>query len=670
MRSKTSAIGLIGIVIGLLLAAAGIVVADSMTPSDPPGSSTSSYTGTVIPYPLGSTSTHTLAAIPYPPLPPYQPVPMSYNPDVSGLVVYNNTNGVALIDSSNHTISPVLLNEFDYTTIDPDTGEPVGGKLGSEGGGRFDVAMTRDGLQALISNFGDSKVFFIDLSSGTPVVVGMAKIDMFAEDIAIDPTNQWALVTDGGFSPKLALLHIPTRTWVPAGVDPVTLEPFSYQMPIDPGPDPVDPNDDVQPNAQAVAITPDGRTVIVADYWAGAINVLLFDPATGGLAFQQTVRLWKYGTDENALFPFLYRPVNVAISPDGRTVMAIQPNRSTSENPDPDPNAFYEGSNIAMFLIDQPGHVVRQPDVILPWRIGGAQSAVFSADGRKAYVETIYYDEWPPNPIPPDVFWFYQEIQELTITSPGNASLTRSVRMPTPRGTSQFFGVDIMAITPDGNFLYVTNPTQSGAEPVIDVIDLRTFTHVKSIGTPQQYPDPVRNWPDKPEPPDLNNPQDWIPEVFPVGIAFSNKAVTKTTLTSSKNPVNKGASVTFTAKVVVVAPGSGTPTGKVKFQSDGVNIPGCTAVPLDAAGKATCTKAATNANKLSVGWHDIVAKYLGDGNYKTSDSAVLKQKVNGPPTALALSQNWVFENQPVGPWWGSSRRPIPTTPTTASPTRW
>ena len=130
-----------------------------------------------------------LAAIPFPPLPPYQPVPMNYVPGVSGLVVYSNTNGVALIDPRNHTISPVLLNEFDYTTIDPDTGEPVGGKLGSEGGGRFDVAMTSNGLQALISNFGDSKVFFIDLSSGTPVVAGMAKIDMFAEDIAIDPTN-------------------------------------------------------------------------------------------------------------------------------------------------------------------------------------------------------------------------------------------------------------------------------------------------------------------------------------------------------------------------------------------------------------------------------------------------------------------------------------------------
>jgi hypothetical protein len=111
----------------------------------------------------------------------------------------------------------------------------------------------------------------------------------------------------------------------------------------------------------------------------------------------------------------------------------------------------------------------------------------------------------------------------LTITSPGNASLTRSLRMPTDRGTSQLFGVDTMAITTDGNFLYVTNPTLSGAKPVIDVVDLRTFTHVKSIGTPQHYPDPVRNWPNPPDPADPTNPSDWIEYVLPVGIAFPPK---------------------------------------------------------------------------------------------------------------------------------------------------
>ena len=448
-----------------------------------------------------------LAAIPIPPLPPYDPVPMNYEPGLSGLVVYNNTNGVAIINPNDHTISPILLNEYDYT-IDPDTGLPIGGPLGSEGGGRFDLAMTSDGQEALITNFGDSKVFFVDLGSGTPVVAGMAQIDMFAEDVAIDPSNRWALVTDGGYAPRIAVLDIPTRTWVPAGVDPITNDPFSYRMVIDPGPNPDDPDDDVVGYANAVAIAADGRTVIVADYSQRAIHVLLFDPTTGGLAYQQTVELWKYGTDENAAFPFQYSPVNVAISPDGSTVLVASVNRSADKNPvdPPDPDAFYEGSNIAVFEIDAPGHVVRHPDVIMPWEVGGAQSVVFSADGAKAYVETIYYDVEPPEADPEVDFWQYQEIQELTISGPGEASRTGVMRSPTPRGTSQFFGVDIMAITPNGRYLYVTNPTMSNASPVIDVFDLVTSAHVKSIGTPQHYPDPLQ-------------PGAWI-EALPTSLAF------------------------------------------------------------------------------------------------------------------------------------------------------
>ena len=88
----------------------------------------------------------------------------------------------------------------------------------------------------------------------------------------------------------------------------------------------------------------------------------------------------------------------------------------------------------------------------------------------------------------------------MSITGPGQASLTGSMRTPSRRGTSQLFGVDTMAITPDGNFLYVTNPTMSGASPIIDVIDLRTMTHVKQIGTPTNYPDPSGIPSDPPDP--------------------------------------------------------------------------------------------------------------------------------------------------------------------------
>ena len=487
------------------------------------------------------------AALPIPPIPPYAPVPMTASIGSTGLVVYNNTNGVAMINPRTQTISPVLLNEFDYT-IDPETGGPIGGPLGSEGGGRFDVAMTSDGRQALISNFGDGKVFFVSLTSGTPVVTGMVQIDFFAEDIAIDPSNTWAIVADGGFSPRLAVLHIPTRSWIPAGYDEVTGDPYSLSLVIDEG-DPADPYDDMYAYANAVEIAPDGRTVIVADYFYGYLHVVLLDPATGGLTYSESsAQLWKQGTDENSPFPFLYRPVNVAISPDGRTVMGVNCVRSAYPE-DPDPDAFFEGSNIPVFTIDSPGHITRRSDVVLPNRISGGQSLVFSPDGRRAYLHTNYWDD-EPDPYEDDLYWWYSEVQVLAISGPGQVSHIGSMRAPTVRGTSQLFGVDNLAITPDGGFLYATNPTISGASPVIDVFNLRTLAHVKQIGTPTQYPDPMRNYPDPPDPPDPGNPGDYIEWVLPAGIAFpktplNRRPVAVVTVDKTEILVDAGQIATF-----------------------------------------------------------------------------------------------------------------------------
>ena len=458
------------------------------------------------------------AVVDPPPVPPpYNPVPMTADIGMTGLVVYGNTNGIALINPRNHSISPVLLNEFNWD-INPETTLPFGGLLGTEGGGRFDLAMTSDGRQALISNFGDSKIFFVDLSSGTPVVSGMAEIDFFAEDISIDPTDEWALVADGGFRPRLAVLHIPTRSWVPAGVDPVTHKPISYALPavaIDDEEDPDYPG--YSRYANSVDIAPDGRTVIVTDALEKAVHVLLFNPVTGALSVQQTIKLWKYGTDHTAVFPVLYQTFNSAISPDGKTVLLANAYRTASTGDVGDPTAIFEGCNIAVLRIDQPGHVVRLPDIIMPWNVTGGQSIVFSPDGRKAFYETVNWEEYynSTTGLPRA-----QEIQVISFSGAGQGKHTGTIHTPSWRGNSQFFGVDTMAITPDGNFLYVTNPTLSGSSPIIDVIDIRSMRHVKQIGTPTHYPNPMRNWPDAPLPPDPNIPGDWIEWVLPVGIAF------------------------------------------------------------------------------------------------------------------------------------------------------
>ena len=85
-----------------------------------------------------------------------------------------------------------------------------------------------------------------------------------------------------------------------------------------------------------------------------------------------------------------------------------------------------------------------------------------------------------------------------------------------------------------------------------------------------------------------------------------------TTLVSSTNPSVFGQSVTFTATVAAVAPGTGTPTGTVTF-NDGTTTLGTGT--LNGSGVATFS-----TSTLTVGTHSITAVYGGDTNFTTSTS--------------------------------------------------
>jgi hypothetical protein len=91
------------------------------------------------------------------------------------------------------------------------------------------------------------------------------------------------------------------------------------------------------------------------------------------------------------------------------------------------------------------------------------------------------------------------------------------------------------------------------------------------------------------------------------------------TVTSSANPSLSSQPVTFTATVTPVAPGSGTPTGKVVFL-DGKTLLG-TAWLVN--GQATLT-----VSGLAAGSHSITAVYDGDLSFNPSTSRVYTQTVN------------------------------------------
>jgi len=113
--------------------------------------------------------------------------------------------------------------------------------------------------------------------------------------------------------------------------------------------------------------------------------------------------------------------------------------------------------------------------------------------------------------------------------------------------------------------------------------------------------------------------------------AFSQvveKAATKTSLASSVNPSVFGESVTLTATVSGVAPGTGTPTGTVQFY-DGTTLLGSHGLTSGVAALVT--------TKLATGTGSITAVYVASADYLTSTSSALSQVVDKANTKVTLA---------------------------------
>jgi DNA-binding beta-propeller fold protein YncE len=318
-----------------------------------------------------------------------------------GVFANSNTNCIQFIDPVTNNVSDPLLK----------------GYFGSYGGGLFDVVITSDGKTAIVSNFGDSEIFFVDISGGfnaQPTLLGSTYVGFFAEDMAITPDDKYVLVTDGGFTPRIGVIDIHSQTLL-----------YNKNLGLK--------------YAQAIAITPDGKLVLVADYSSRAIHSYMLD-SNGNLTFKETQNIGPCA------------PVNVAISPDGKTVIAADASHSIAP----------------IFLIDSQGNLCFQEFIPLPAR--GVQSCIFSGDGKKAYILTNGNLGKGTQ----------VHILNVTAPGQVSASGTSITVTPT-RGTSQLFGVDNIALDPSENYLYVTNPTLSGGVSGISIIDLTTNIEVGYI---------------------------------------------------------------------------------------------------------------------------------------------------------------------------------------------
>jgi DNA-binding beta-propeller fold protein YncE len=318
-----------------------------------------------------------------------------------GVFANSNTNSIQFINPLTQQVSPPRLTR----------------RLGTTGGGLFDLVITPDGKTAIVSNFGDSRIFFIDISGGfsrNPILLGSTRTPMFAEDLALSPDGKYVLVSDGGFSPLVVVVRVSTRRIVS------TFDGTSKSV-----------------QAQSVQVADDG-TVIVADYWNTGLHTLSLSDA-GVLRYKKSY-LWPPHPD------YANRPLNSATSPDGQTVIAV-------------------GIEQVRPFLKTGAVLTKRQQIVLPAM--GGQSCVFSQDGTKAYYVT---GGGGFNGINEGTGG---QVHVLNVDGPGRVSYSGiHIKFRAAGPNSQLFGVDTAAIEPSGQFLYLTNISLSGAYQSVAVVDL------------------------------------------------------------------------------------------------------------------------------------------------------------------------------------------------------
>jgi hypothetical protein len=368
------------------------------------------------------------------------------------------------------------------TTTDSVYGPFLDGELGFEGSSVLDVAITPDGKTALVSNFDNSAVYFVDISNPlAPTMVMSVTTPMFAEDIAISPDGQYALVTDGAYNDKIAVIDM----------DPITLSytvtlPYAY--------------------ANAIDIARDG-TVVTTDYYGGYIQSLYPDASghltvtgvysyvlndsgqvvfagsmdldravnSGGRAVRSDVEPGTAGVNRRELednYHYIW-PVNVAIAPDGKTVL-VSDYINYTQTVQTSGETIYEYA-VGVYRISSPGELAFSG--VVPGLQRSTQSFAFSFGGKKAYLSGNAAD--PYNELYPH----YNTISVLNIDGPGEVSLDRIDAANLNRLTDgQYFGVDTIAVS--GRKAYVGYPNSSDGGFDLRIVNLADYS-VNSINLNQ-----------------------------------------------------------------------------------------------------------------------------------------------------------------------------------------
>ncbi|MFT3745267.1 MAG: MBG domain-containing protein [Pyrinomonadaceae bacterium] len=123
-----------------------------------------------------------------------------------------------------------------------------------------------------------------------------------------------------------------------------------------------------------------------------------------------------------------------------------------------------------------------------------------------------------------------------------------------------------------------------------------------------------------------------------------NPVSTATGVQVSINAPNYGSTLTATATMVAVAPGSGTPQGTVSFNDGGTPITGCQNVPVSPLGAAVCT-----TNQLPAGVNKVIqAVYSGNANFNGSNGSATQTIGKAPLNVQASSATVTYGDAAPG----------------------
>ncbi|PKO16133.1 MAG: hypothetical protein CVU39_08895 [Chloroflexi bacterium HGW-Chloroflexi-10] len=368
-------------------------------------------------------------------------------------------DAIRMIDTATNTIyGPFMIDEFSRYDPEDDTIRLDNYVL--------DVIVTSDGQMALVSDYKLQLIHFVDIADPiNPVYLSSVNLPIKPMDLVLTEDNHYAIVSDDGTKGSILSINLHTRT-------------RAYELVL-PTFDHTEIGEPIYGYANAVDVAPDG-TIVMADVENGTIHSAILGKF-GRLTYTGTQRYFlSYDgevnftkTDDNQAIA----PVNIAIAPDGKTVLVSDKLNYVDTKLDQYANTFAVG----VFQISTPGEIDFVEAITgLPRAM---MAITFNESGDKAYMSGNDGHTYNASETPNDET-LNDGLYVMDITGPGDVVFNNDQSADLQRYTKDLslpeslYGVDGLAVY-EGK-AYITYPTLNIDEVLyperfVSVVDLTSF---------------------------------------------------------------------------------------------------------------------------------------------------------------------------------------------------